>query len=148
MGASLKCHYTNAGSTDNKEEQLEVCVWLQGCYLIGIMETWWNRSHDWSAAVEGYRLFRKDRLGRQGEGVALCVREQLECTGLCLGTGWEPVESLWVKISGQANTGAVVVGIICYRLPDQEVDEAFFKELKESSSLWRTTLISAGRTIH
>lgn len=70
-----------------------------------------------SAAVEGYRLFRKDRMGRQEEGVALCVREQLECTGLCLGTGGEPVKSLWVKISGQGNTGTVVVGI-CYRLPD------------------------------
>lgn len=54
-----------------KVKQLDVCVWLQGYYLIGIMEIWWDRSQDWSTAVEGYRLFRKDRLGRQGEGVAL-----------------------------------------------------------------------------
>lgn len=29
----------------------------------------WNMSQDWSAAVDGYVLFGKDRVRRQGEGV-------------------------------------------------------------------------------
>jgi len=38
---------------------------------------------------------------------------------LCRGTGEKPVESLWVKITEQTNTGDFVAGI-CHRLPDQE----------------------------
>ncbi|GAB0208187.1 mitochondrial enolase superfamily member 1 [Grus japonensis] len=38
---------------------------------------------------------RKDRPARRGGGVALYVREQLECIKLCLGVDEERVESLW-----------------------------------------------------
>jgi len=34
---------------------------LQGYDLIGIMEMFWYGSYDWSIAMEGYKLFRKDR---------------------------------------------------------------------------------------
>ena len=62
-GAQLKCLYTNAWSMGNKQEELETCTLLQGCDLIGITETWWDRSYVWSVGMEGYRLFRKDRQG-------------------------------------------------------------------------------------
>lgn len=39
-------------------------VHLQEYDLIGIMETWWDGSHDWSVGMEGYRLFRKEELRR------------------------------------------------------------------------------------
>jgi len=39
--------------------------------------------------MDGYRLFRKDRPTRRGGGVAPYVREQLECTELCLGADEE-----------------------------------------------------------
>lgn len=42
----------------------------------------WNMSQDWSAVMDRYVLFGKDRVRRQGEGV---VRGQLECMELCLG---------------------------------------------------------------
>ena len=61
----------------------------QGHDLIAITETWWDSSHDWNAVIHGYRLFRKDRPTRQGGGVALYVREQLECIELCLGVDEE-----------------------------------------------------------
>lgn len=35
---------------------------------------WWDHFHDWSAAVNDYKLFRRDRQGRRGDDVALCVR--------------------------------------------------------------------------
>ena len=47
------------------------------------------------------------------------MREQLECIELCPGVEGEQVESLWVKIKGQANMGVTVVGV-SYRPPDQE----------------------------
>ena len=60
MGAPLKCLYANARSMGNKQEELEMCAHL--CYdVIGITETWWNASYDWSVGIDGYRLLRKDR---------------------------------------------------------------------------------------
>jgi len=87
--SSLKCLYTNACSTGNKQEELEIYVWWQGHDIIAITETWWDSSHDWNAVTDGYRLFRKDRPTRQGGGVALYVREQQEFIDLCLGTDEE-----------------------------------------------------------
>ncbi|GAB0208991.1 hypothetical protein GRJ2_003364800 [Grus japonensis] len=128
----LKCLYTNTRSMGNKQEELEVCVRLQGQDLIAITETWWDSSNDWNAVMDGYILFRKDRPARQGGGVVLYVREQLECIELRLGV--DEVESLWVRMKGQANMGDTVVGVY-YRPPDQEeeVDEAFYRQLEVAS---------------
>jgi len=84
--------------------------------------------------MDGYRLFRKDRPTRRGGGVALYVREQLECIELCLGADEEGVKSLWVRIKRQPHMGNVIVGVY-YRPPDQEeeVDEAFYKQLEAAS---------------
>lgn len=46
---------------------------------------WWDHSYDWSAAVDGYKLFRKDRQGRKGGGVSLHVRECFDITELVAG---------------------------------------------------------------
>ena len=42
---------------------------------------------------------------------------------------WQ-LESLWVRIKGQAHTGDITVGVY-YRPPDQEeeADEAFYRQL-------------------
>lgn len=39
-------------------------VQLQGYDLVMIMETWYDGSYIWSVAMEGNRLFRKDKPGR------------------------------------------------------------------------------------
>lgn len=44
---------------------------LQGYDLIGITEMWWDCSHSWSVAMDGYKLFGKD--GEKGE--LRCMRE-------------------------------------------------------------------------
>ena len=115
-------------------EELEICVRSQGYNLITITETWWDSSHDWHAAMDGYTHFRKDSPTRRGGEVTLYVREQLECTELCLGADEGGVESLWVRIKGQPHMGDVIVGVY-YRPPDQEeeVHEAFYKQLKAAS---------------
>ncbi|GAB0203231.1 hypothetical protein GRJ2_002788700 [Grus japonensis] len=101
-GAQLKCLYANAHSMGNKQEELEMCARLPGYDLIGITETWWDSSYDWSVGMEGYRLFRKDGQGRRGGGVTLYVTDQLECMELHLGMDEEPTESFWVRILGRA----------------------------------------------
>jgi len=118
----------------NKQEELEAIIQQDGYDLVAITETWWDHSHDWHAVMDGYRLFRKDRPTRRGGGVSLYVKEQLECIELGLGANEERVESLWVRIKGQAHTGDITVGVY-YRPPDQEdeVDEAFYRQLKAAS---------------
>ncbi|PKU43816.1 hypothetical protein llap_5882 [Limosa lapponica baueri] len=78
-------------------------------------------------------LERKDRPSGCGGGVALHVREQLECSELCLAVDEERVESLWVRIKGQANMGDGVC--VYYRPPDQEeeVNEASYGQLEIAS---------------
>ncbi|GAB0190604.1 hypothetical protein GRJ2_001525700 [Grus japonensis] len=129
---NLKCSYANARSMRNKQEELEALAQSQ-CYdIIGISETWWEECCELCAVMDGYRLFRRDRQGRRGGGVALYVTEGLDCTELSVGD--DTVESLWVRIKGQANKGDVVVGVY-YRPPSQDdaTDELFFKELREAS---------------
>ncbi|KAJ7410702.1 hypothetical protein BTVI_52717 [Pitangus sulphuratus] len=47
----------------NKQEELEAIVQQETYGVIAITETWWDDSHDWSAAMGGYKLFRRDREG-------------------------------------------------------------------------------------
>ncbi len=82
--------------------------------------------------MDGYKLFRKDRQGRRGGGVALYVKECFEVTELM--TRDDKVESLWVKIRGRACRADILVGI-CYRPPnqDEETDEVFYEQLAEAA---------------
>ncbi|KAK4806819.1 hypothetical protein QYF61_005615 [Mycteria americana] len=82
--------------------------------------------------MDGYKLFRRDRRGRRGGGVALYVRESLD--SLELDDGDDRVECLWVRIRGKANKADIVVGV-CYRPPnqDEETDELFYEQLGEAS---------------
>ncbi|XP_062466520.1 uncharacterized protein LOC134159318 [Pezoporus occidentalis] len=134
FGARLRCLYTNTRSMGNKQEELEMCARLRGYDIIGITETWWDGSYDWSVGMEGYRLFRKDRPGRWGGGVALYVRDRLESMELCLGTGEQLTESLWVRVNGNIAMGDITVGI-CYRPPDQEdsMDEVLYRQIGKAS---------------
>jgi len=49
-------------------------------------------------ACVGYRLFRRDRQGRRGGGVARYIRERFDCIALTVSDN--VVESLWVRIRG------------------------------------------------
>ncbi|PKU29698.1 adaptin ear-binding coat-associated protein 1 [Limosa lapponica baueri] len=130
--AQLKCFYTNARSMGNKQEELEATVQQESYDVVTITEMWWDDSHDWSAAMDGYKLFRRDRQGRRGGGVALYVREGYECRELIEGNS--RVKCLQVRIRGRASKADIVVGV-CYRPPNQdvEVDDIFYKQLGEVS---------------
>lgn len=59
--------------------------------------------------MEGYRLFRRDRQGRQDGGVAQYVRERFDCTALTVTA--DVGESLWVRMRGVENKAGVIVGV-------------------------------------
>ena len=62
------------------------------------------------------------------------MREKLHCIEYCPGADEQLVESLWVRIKGQAGMGYTVVGVY-YRPPDQdeEADKAFYRHLIAAS---------------
>lgn len=48
---------------------------LESYNLVAITENWWDELQDWSVAVDGYKLFKRGRRGRRGEGVALYIKK-------------------------------------------------------------------------
>ena len=115
---------------DNKQEELEATVLLESFDLVAIIETWWDEWHDWSAAIDDHRPFRRDRWGRRGGGFALNIKNWIECEELSLKNSHQQFESLWVRIRDWCNQGNLVVGVY-YRLPDQgePTDKAFLLHL-------------------
>ena len=85
--------------------------------------------------MDGYQLFKRDRQGRKGDGVALCVKK--DCERMEINDDDDRVESLWVRIKVKANKTDSIVGA-CYRPPnqDEEVDKKLCRQLgKVSKSL-------------
>jgi len=131
----MKCLSMNARSMGNKQEELEATTLLESYDPIAVTETWWDASHDWSVAIDGYRLFRRDRRGKRGGGVvALYIKKPTQCEELSLKNSDERVKSLWVRIRDRGNKGNLVMGVY-YKPPDEAepTDEAFFLQLQEAS---------------
>lgn len=79
-------------------DELEVLAQSHSYDIIGISETWWDESCGLCFTIDGYRLFRRDRQSKQGGGMAMYVKQGLDCVELQVGDG--KVESLWVRIKG------------------------------------------------
>jgi len=84
LKAQMKWCYTNTHSMGNKQEDLEATMLLESYDLIALIETWWDESHDWSVAIYGYRLFRRDRQGKSGGGIALYIKKSMQWEELSL----------------------------------------------------------------
>ncbi|PKU43819.1 nipped-b-like protein [Limosa lapponica baueri] len=107
--AQLKCIYTNVHSMRNKQEELEATVQLENYDVIIIIETWWDDSHNWNAVMDGYKLFRRDRQGRRGGGVALYIREAFDCPEL--ENGDARAECLWFGVPHYKKDIEVLEGV-------------------------------------
>ncbi|RMC21672.1 hypothetical protein DUI87_02540 [Hirundo rustica rustica] len=107
-------------------------VQQQSYDAVAITETWWDDSHSWSTALNGYELFRRDRKGRRGGGMALYIKKAFDAIGI--ETNEDGVECLWVRIKGKANKADILLGV-CFRPPNQEeeVDNLFYKQLENVS---------------
>lgn len=71
--------YINTQSLGNKQEDLELSAQSESYDIIGITETWWDKSHDWRIVMDGHRLFPKDRQVRRGGVITVYVKENPEC---------------------------------------------------------------------
>jgi len=134
LTAQMKCLYTNPHSMGNKLEELGATMLLESYDLIALTETWWNESHDWRVAIDGYRLFRRDRWVKRGRSIALYIKKSIQREELSLKNSRKQDEILWVRIRERGNKGNLVVGVY-YRLPVQvePTDKTFFLRLQEAS---------------
>ena len=68
----------NARSILNKKNELDIMVYEIKPHIIGITESWANNDiTDAELGLEGYVMFRKDRMGRRGGGVLLYIKETI-----------------------------------------------------------------------
>lgn len=86
---------SSACRTGYKQEEREAIAQQEN--IVVIKETWWNEWDNWSAAVDGCKLFRRDSQGRRGCRVAL--RECFYCLQLI--NGDNRVQCLWVNITNK-----------------------------------------------
>lgn len=102
----------------SKHNDLVSLLNISGCQfdLIGCSETW---LHDSSFIdilnLDGYKLFRKDIVGKQGGGVCLYVNSKLQAI-VCDNVDFGPSDSLFIDLN-LLNSNKLTVGII-YHPPD------------------------------
>ena len=74
---------------------METMVQLENYALTAVTETWWDDSHNWNTMIKSDKLFRRDRQGRRGVGIAAYVKKRIDCKELPLRNSQAQVESLW-----------------------------------------------------
>lgn len=111
----------------NTQEELEASVLLGSYNLVAITETWREKSHSWSVAVHGYRMLRRDRLGRS---LRECRPPQEERDRV-----WKAVseEQLWAgwKHIGKRNKTRDQENLLVD--PGKPSEEAFLLQVQEAS---------------
>jgi len=69
MWPSLGAFTLMACTMGNKQKELEAIMQMENYDIVATMEVWWDDSHSWECC--DYQLFKRDRQGRKGSGVAL-----------------------------------------------------------------------------
>ena len=103
--AELKCVCLNARSIINKKNELNIMVDEIKPHIIGITEL----------GLEGYVMFRKDRMGRRGGGVLLYIKETIPAYEVQLQEEADCNEVIWFKLVTGHTT--VTIGTV-YRCPN------------------------------
>ena len=76
--SEIKCVCLNARSIINKKTELNIMVDDIKPHIIGITESWANNDiANAELGLEGYVMFRKDRIGRRGGGVLLYIKDTI-----------------------------------------------------------------------
>ena len=89
----------NARSIINKNTELNIMVDDIKPHIIGITESWANNDiTDAELGLEGYVMFRKDRMGRRGGGVLLYIKETIPAYEVQLQEEADCKEALWCKL--------------------------------------------------
>ena len=108
----------NARSIINKKDELNIMVDDIKPHIIGITETWANNDiTDAELGLEGYAMFRKDRMGRRGGGVLLYIKENIPAYEVQLQEEADCNEAIWCKLVTGHTT--VAIGVV-YRCSQEE----------------------------
>ena len=112
----IKCVCLNARSIINKKDELNIMVDDIKPHIIGITETWANNDiTDAELGLEGYAMFRKDRMGRRGGGVLLYIKDNIPAYVVQLQEEADCNEAIWCKLVTGHTT--VTIGVV-YRCPN------------------------------
>ena len=102
-------------------------------HIIGITESWANIDiTDAELGLEGYVMFRKDRMGRRGGGVLLYIKESIPAYEVQLQEDADCKEALWCNLVTGHTT--VTIGVV-YRCPNITIqnNEKIHKAISEVS---------------
>ena len=85
-------------------------------HIIGITESWANKDiTNAELGLEGYVMFRKDRIGRRGGGVLLYIKDTIPAYEVQLQEEADCNEAIWCNlVTGHT---AVIIGVV-YRCPN------------------------------
>ena len=112
----IKCVCLNARSIINKKDELNIMVDDIKPHIIGITESWAkNDITDAELGLEGYAMFRKDRMGRRGGGVLLYIKDTIPAYAVQLQEEAYCNDAIWYKLVAGHTT--VTIGVV-YRCPN------------------------------
>ena len=102
----------NDRSRINKKNELNIMVDDINPHIIGITESWANDDiTDAELGLEGYVMFRKDRMGRRGGGVLQYIKETIPAYEVQLQEEADCNEAIWSNLVTGHTT--VTIGVVC-----------------------------------
>ena len=97
--SGIKCVCLNARSIIIKKTELNIMVDDIKPHIIGITESWANNDiTDAELGLEGYAMFRKDRMGKRGGGVLLYIKGTIPAYEVQLHEEADCKEALWCNL--------------------------------------------------
>ena len=131
--SEMKCVCLNARSIINKKTELNIMVDDIKPHIIGITESWANNDiTNAEMGLEGYVMFRKDRIGRRGGGVLLYIKDTIPAYEVQLQEEADCNDAIWCNLVTGHTT--VIIGVV-YRCPNitKENNETIHNAINEVS---------------
>ena len=114
--SGIKCACLNARSIIHKKTELNIMIDDIKPHIIGITESWANNDiTDAELGLEGYVMFRKDRMGKRGGRGLLYIKETIPAYEAQLQEEADCKEALWCNLVTGHST--ITIGVV-YRCPN------------------------------
>ena len=123
-------YYTNIRDLKSKEESFKEIVNELKPTVIAITETWLTKGQE--VELEGYVIFRNDRLGGEGGGILVAVRAELKNVAIESSRTNERFESIWIVINNTKTK--IKIGVIYMPQESKTTKEEMkeiYKEIKQ-----------------
>ena len=96
----IKCVCLNARRIINKKNKLNIMVDDIKPHIIGITESWAHNDITYAElGLEGYVMFRKDRIGKKGGGVLLYINDTIPAYEVQLQDEADCNEAIWCNLA-------------------------------------------------